>query len=130
MSVGVSVASEVLAATVIEKHFTLCRVDGGVDSIFFMKPSEMAQLVVDKECGWQVLGQVSYGPTEDEKKFKQFRRSSYLVKDLNAGDLLTREKVCMPPDHGLSPKHMEALLGKKPSHVIKRGTPVTWTLFI
>ena len=91
MGVGVSVASVALGATVIEKHFTLNRLDGGVDSAFSMEPAEMAQLVVETERAWQALGQVSYGPTESEKKSIQFRRSLYIVKDIKAGDVLTRD---------------------------------------
>ncbi|MFZ2404838.1 MAG: pseudaminic acid synthase, partial [Methylobacter sp.] len=77
MGIGVSVAGVALGATVIEKHFTLNRAEGGVDSTFSMEPDEMAQLVLETERAWQALGQVSYGPTEAERKSLQFRRSLY-----------------------------------------------------
>src|SRR5205823_9571071 len=82
MGVAVSVASIALGATVIEKHFTLSRADGGVDSAFSMEPPEMAQLVIESERAWQALGTVAYGPTDAEKQSIQFRRSLYVVKDL------------------------------------------------
>ena len=105
MGVGVSVASVALGATVIEKHFTLNRADGGVDSTVSMEPGEMAQLVVETERAWQALGQVSYGPTEAEQKSIQFRRSLYIVQDLKAGDLLTHENVrAIRPGLGLPTK--------------------------
>ena len=93
MGVGVSVASIALGATVIEKHFTLRRADGGVDSAFSMEPEEMAQLVVEGQRAWEALGKVSYGPTEAEKKSLQYRRSLYIVKDVRAGEKLTRENT-------------------------------------
>ena len=93
MGIGVSVASVALGATVIEKHFTLNRADGGVDSAFSMEPAEMAQLVVETEGAWQAMGQVSYGPTDAEKKSLQYRRSLYVVQGLKAGDVLTK-RMC------------------------------------
>ena len=129
MGVGVSVASVALGATVIEKHFTLNRADGGVDSTFSMEPSEMAQLVVETERAWQALGQISYGPTHAEKKSIQFRRSLYVVQDLKAGDVLTQENVrAIRPGLGLSTKYMAVVLGKRVKQDVKRGTALTWTL--
>ncbi len=129
MGIGVSVASVALGATVIEKHFTLKRADGGVDSAFSMEPAEMAQLVLETERAWQALGQVSYGPTEAEKKSLQFRRSLYVVQDLKAGDMLTRENVrAIRPGQGLLPKYLDVLLGKRATRDIPRGTPLSWDL--
>ena len=129
MGIGVSVASVALGATVIEKHFTLSRADGGVDSAFSMEPAEMAQLVVETERAWQALGQVSYGSTEAEKKSLQYRRSLYVVKDLKAGDMLTQENVrAIRPGLGLPTKYLEVLLGKSVKQDIKRGTALTWAL--
>jgi len=127
MGVGVSVASVALGANVIEKHFTLSRADGGVDSTFSMEPAEMAQLVVETERAWQALGHVSYGPTEAEKKSIQFRRSLYVVQDLKAGDVLSSENVrAIRPGFGLPTKHLDILLGKQVRVDIKRGTPLSW----
>ncbi|MFA6062156.1 MAG: pseudaminic acid synthase [Gallionella sp.] len=129
MGVGVSVASVALGATVIEKHFTLSRAEGGVDSAFSMEPAEMAQLVVETERAWQALGRVSYGPTDAEIKSVQFRRSLYVVQDLNAGDVLTRENLrAIRPGLGLPSKYMEQVLGRKVKQQIKRGTALAWDL--
>lgn len=130
LGVGVSVASVALGASVIEKHFTLSRADGGVDSAFSMEPAEMAQLVVETERAWQALGAVSYGPIEAEKKSLQFRRSLYVVEDLKAGDKITRENVrAIRPGLGLPTKFYEVLLGRTLARDTARGTPVTWDLF-
>lgn len=130
MGVGVSVASVALGATVIEKHFTLKRADGGVDSAFSMEPAEMAQLVVETERAWQALGQVSYGPTEAEKKSLQYRRSLYVVRDLKAGDVLTSENVrAIRPGLGLPIKYLDHVLGKTVKQDVKRGTALDWRLF-
>lgn len=129
MGVGVSVASVALGATIIEKHFTLNRADGGVDSSFSMEPVEMAQLVVESERAWQALGRVSYGVTEAEKKSIQFRRSLYIVQDLKVGDILTRENVrAIRPGLGLPTKYLEQVLGKVMKQNVKRGTAIGWNL--
>lgn len=129
MGLGVSVASVALGATVIEKHFTLNRADGGVDSTFSMEPAEMAQLVVETERAWQALGYVSYGPTDAEKKSIQFRRSLYIVQDLKTGDVLTRENVrAIRPGLGLPAKYLEQVLGMKVTQGVKRGTALGWNL--
>lgn len=129
MGVGVSVASVALGATVIEKHFTLNRADGGVDSTFSMEPAEMAQLVVESRRAWQALGMVSYGPTEAEKKSIQFRRSLYIVKDMQAGEKLTMENMrAIRPGLGLPTKYLEELLGKTVNQDVKRGTAIGWQL--
>ena len=129
MGVGVSVASVALGATVVEKHFTLNRADGGVDSSFSMEPAEMAQLVVESERAWQALGQVSYGATEKEKKSIVFRRSLYIVKDLQAGAMLTAENVrAIRPGLGLPTKYKEQVMGRTVKHDVKRGTALDWEL--
>jgi len=129
MGVGVSVASVALGASVIEKHFTLNRADGGVDSTFSMEPAEMAQLVLETERAWQALGKISYGATEAEKKSIVFRRSLYVVQDLKAGDMLTTDNVrAIRPGLGLPTKYLEVLLGKRVSRAVKRGTALEWNL--
>ena len=129
MGLGVSVASVAVGATVIEKHFTLSRDDGGVDSTFSMEPAEMAQLVVETDRAWQALGQVRYGPTEVEKKSIQFRRSLYIVQDLKMGEELTRENVrSIRPGLGLPTKYLEHVLGRVVKQSVRRGTAIKWEL--
>jgi len=130
MGVGVSVASVALGATVIEKHFTLNRADGGVDSSFSMEPHEMTQLVLETERAWQALGKVSYGPTDAEQKSIVFRRSLYVVKDLKAGDLLSEDNVrAIRPGLGLPTKYFEKVMGKTVKHAVARGTALNWDMF-
>lgn len=129
MGLGVSVASVALGATLIEKHFTLNRADGGVDSAFSMEPDEMAQLVAETERAWQAMGQVSYGPTEAEKKSTQYRRSLYIVRDMKDGEELTPENLrIIRPGMGLEPKFYDVLLGRKVNQDLKKGTAVTWSI--
>ena len=130
MGIGVSVASVALGATVIEKHFTLNRADGGVDSTFSMEPVEMAQLVVETERAWQAIGKVSYGATEAEKKSIVFRRSLYVVQDLKAGDVLSKDNVrAIRPGLGLPTKYFEVVMGKRVSRDVVRGTALGWEMF-
>lgn len=127
MGVGVSVAAVALGATVIEKHFTLCRADGGVDSSFSLEPNELGSLIVETERAWQALGKVSYGPTEKEKKSLQFRRSLYVTKDMKVGDIFTSQNLkSVRPGFGLPPKYFELLLGKKVNRNVSKGTPLEW----
>lgn len=129
MGVGVSVASVALGATVIEKHFTLSRADGGIDSAFSMEPVEMAQLVQETERAWQAMGCVSYEASEAEKKSILFRRSLYVVKDLKAGDVITAENVrAIRPGLGLATKYLDVLLGKVLIKDVARGTALSWNL--
>lgn len=129
LGIGVAVASIAFGATVIEKHFTLSRADGGVDSAFSMEPMEMAQLVRECRAAWEALGEVSYEHSEQEKKSLQFRRSLYVVEDMKAGDVLTEKNLrCIRPGLGLPPKYYEVLLGKQISCDIKRGSAMTWDM--
>ena len=129
MGIGVSVASVALGATVIEKHFTLRRADGGVDSAFSMEPEEMAALVVETERAWRSLGRIAYGPTPAELKSLKFRRTLYITKDLEPGEQLTAANLrAIRPGGGLPPKYIDVFLGRTVGRAIKRGTPVTWDL--
>jgi len=129
MGGGVSIAAVALGAAVIEKHFTLCRADGGVDSTFSLEPGEMRSLVIETERAWQAMGEVSYGPTESEKKSLVFRRSLYVVQDVKAGDVLTSQNVrAIRPGYGLPPKYYEVILGKRAIRDAKKGTPVKWDI--
>jgi pseudaminic acid synthase len=129
MGVGVAVASVALGATVIEKHFTLARADGGVDSTFSLEPAELQQLVVESERAWQSMGAIRYGACGAEKKSLQFRRSLYVVKDLQPGDVLSADNVrAIRPGLGMAPKHLEQVLGHRVRSAVARGTPLSWEL--
>ncbi|MGE5701488.1 MAG: pseudaminic acid synthase [Clostridia bacterium] len=131
MGVGVSVAGVALGATVIEKHFTLRRADGGVDSTFSMEPDEFQALVLESERAWQALGKVSYGPTDKEKASLQFRRSLYIAEDMKAGDVFTKGNLrAIRPGLGLSPKYYDTLLGKTVQQDVSKGTPVSWEILL
>ncbi|WP_020675717.1 pseudaminic acid synthase [Geopsychrobacter electrodiphilus] len=129
MGIGGAVAAVALGASVIEKHFTLRRADGGVDSTFSLEPQEIEALVIESERAWQSLGQISYGPTEKEKNSLVFRRSLYVVRDMMEGEFFTLENMrCIRPGLGLSPKVFDTLLGKRIKKSVKKGTPVSWDL--
>lgn len=125
MGIGAAVAAVAHGATVIEKHFTLHRADGGVDSAFSLEPEELHALVVEAERAWQSLGRVAYGPSDAEEKSLVFRRSIYIARDLRAGDMLTRENLrCVRPGLGLAPKYFNLLLGMRVNQDLKVGTPM------
>ncbi|MDE2440342.1 MAG: pseudaminic acid synthase [Betaproteobacteria bacterium] len=127
MGIGAAVAAVALGATVIEKHFTLHRADGGVDSAFSLEPEEMRALVVESERAWQAMGCVHYGTCAAEQKSLAFRRSLYVVRDIAAGEPFTRENVrAIRPGFGLPPKYLDQILGKMASRTLPRGTALTW----
>lgn len=131
MGVGVAVASVALGATVIEKHFTMSRADGGVDAAFSMEPAEMKQLVVETKRAWQSLGGVAYGPTEAEKPSLKHRRSLYIAEDIKAGEVLTRKNVrAIRPGLGLKPKYLPQVLGKRVVRAAKKGEPLTFDMLM
>jgi pseudaminic acid synthase len=129
--IGAGVASIALGATVIEKHFTLARADGGVDSTFSMEPDEMAALVVETERAWMALGGVYYGLTEKENKSLIFRRSLYVSENLAPGDALSEKNLrIVRPGLGLPPKYFDTLIGKRVGRVVRKGTPMSWDLLM
>jgi len=130
MGVGVAVGAVALGATVVEKHFTLSRADGGVDSAFSLEPAELASLVIETERAWKSLGKPTYGPTEAEKKSLAFRRSIYIAEDVAAGEVLTTRNLrVVRPGFGLHPRFFEQLLGKRVSRALTRGTATSWEIF-
>jgi pseudaminic acid synthase len=129
MGSGAALASLALGATVIEKHFTLSRSDGGVDSAFSMEPEELADLVAQALSARQALGKVFYGRTGLEKNSLIFRRSLYIVKDMKKGEALTAENMrSIRPGLGLPPKYYGRLLGRKIMTDAKKGTPLKWAI--
>ena len=126
LGTAVSVASIALGAKVIEKHFTLSRADGGVDSSFSMEPEEMSKLVSDVNVAYKSLGNTFYGPTEAEIPSLKFRRSLYVVKDIKKGEQFTPENVrSIRPANGLSTAYYEDVLTKEALADIPAGTPLT-----
>ncbi len=129
LGIGAAVAAVALGASVIEKHFTLCRAEGGVDAAFSLEPAEFALLRQEAERAWQALGRVAYGPSQAELGSRVFRRSLYVIRDLRAGEVLTREHLkALRPGYGLPPKYIEVLLGKRVKRDVAKGTPVRWDL--
>jgi len=129
MGVGVSVASVALGACLIEKHFTLARTDGGVDSTFSLEPAEFKQLRVETERAWQSVGSITYGGTVAEEKSRMFRRSLYIAKDMRAGEVLTKENLrIVRPGMGLPPKFFDICLGKHLNRDTTAGTALCWDL--
>jgi pseudaminic acid synthase len=129
LGIGAAVASVALGATVIEKHVTLSRAEGGVDAAFSLEPHELKHLVVETNTAWQALGEASLGPTEEERGSLVFRRSLYICKDLEAGEVLTAENLrAIRPGFGLPPKYLQRLLGRRVSRPVRRGTAMSWDL--
>ena len=129
LGIGAAVASIALGATVIEKHFTLARADGGVDSAFSMEPQEMAQLVRECHAAWEALGEISYNVQAQEEKSLIFRRSLYIVEDMKAGDVITEGNMrAIRPGYGLSSRYYDVLLGRRVGCNVRRGTPLSWEL--
>lgn len=129
MGVGVSVAAVAMGATVVEKHFTLSRVEGGVDSVFSLEPEELATLVTETRRAYQSVGQIRYGPTQAEQEALFFRRSIYIAKDMKAGDSFTSENLrIVRPGKGLPPKLIAHMLGKSIKQDALKGTPLSWEL--
>jgi pseudaminic acid synthase len=129
LGIGVAVASVALGACVIEKHFTLNRADGGVDSTFSMEPEEMKSLVIESERAFQALGQINYGVQKSEEKSLNFKRSLFVVSDIKAGEEFSNNNIrVIRPGTGIPPKFYETIIGKKASIDIRSGTPLTWDL--
>tara|TARA_B100000886_G_scaffold335824_1_gene293560 strand:+ start:64580 stop:65569 length:990 start_codon:yes stop_codon:yes gene_type:complete len=129
MGIGVALGAISLGATVIEKHFTLKRSEGGIDSSFSIEPSELSQLRQEGDKVWQALGCIKYGGTKSELKSKEHRRSLYIGEDLKAGDTLSSKNIrIVRPGFGLAPKYLEKIVGQRIQKDCTAGTPITWEL--
>lgn len=129
MGIGVAIASIPLGASVVEKHFTLDRKEGGVDSAFSMEPHEFKQMVEECTVAWQAMGKVSFERSESEKKSIVFRRSIYFSKDMKAGETITEDHIkAIRPSYGLPTKFYDLLIGKKVKQDVKMGTPTSFDL--
>ena len=124
----VPVAGVALGARIVEKHLTLSREKEGPDSDFSLEPDEFAEMVQAVRKTEKALGEVSYETTEKEAESETFRRSLFVVEDINKGETLTNENVrSIRPGNGLAPKHIELVLGRSAARDISRGTPLAWT---
>lgn len=131
MGIGVAVASVALGAKVIEKHFTLSRADGGVDSAFSIEPDELKALVVESERAYLALGKVQYGVHKKEVKSLDFKRSIFASEDIQKGDKFSSENLrIIRPGYGLAPKYYETILGRNAAQEIKKGTPISWDVLL
>ena len=129
LGIGVPIAATALGATVIEKHFTLDRNDGGVDAAFSLEPHEMRMLVEESARAHASLGDIRYGGSANEEGSKRFRRSLYVTQDLKAGEVLTRENVrAIRPGYGLGPAATDLVLGLHVTRDSPRGTALSWDL--
>jgi pseudaminic acid synthase len=129
LGIGAAVAAIALGATVIEKHITLSRAEGGVDAAFSLEPAEFTALRTETEVAWRALGNGLVGPTEHEKEGLRFRRSLFVVANVSAGDRVTRENVrSIRPAGGLAPVEIDNVLGRTFRADAVKGTPLTWDL--
>lgn len=125
--IGAAIGAVALGARVVEKHFTISRADGGVDSAFSIEPDELKNLVIESERAWQALGKVKYDILKEEKASLRFKRSIYVVEDIKAGEEFTTSNVrIIRPGDGLQPKYLDKVIGKVAKNDLKRGTPLTW----
>jgi len=128
---GVALAAVALGASIVEKHLTLRRSDGGVDAQFSLEPEEFRALRVETERAWRGLGDARLGPTESEAGSRTLRRSVYVTKNLEAGDVLSEDNLkIIRPGYGLSPDCYRIALGRKIRHRVSAGTPLTWELIV
>lgn len=131
LGAAVSIAAVALGACMIEKHFTLDRAAGGVDSAFSAEPAELSNLVTGCREAHAALGAVNFDLMEAEAPNLKFRRSLYVVRDIAAGERLTPENVrAIRPGYGLSPKHLDEVLGQRASGPLARGTALRWSMLI
>ncbi|MCC6906276.1 MAG: pseudaminic acid synthase [Anaerolineae bacterium] len=129
LDVAVPVAAVTLGASIIEKHFTLSRAEPGPDSAFSLEPHEFRQMVDAVRVAEQAMGRVYYGVSEQEASSRVFRRSLFVVRDMQAGEAFTLENVrSIRPGYGLHTRHLDEVLGRRAASDIMRGTPLRWEL--
>ena len=127
LGIGVALGALALGATVVEKHLTLSRLDQGADSAFSLEPHEFAMLVEEGKSVVASLGTPEWKITSSETESRRLRRSLYVVENVRAGDLVTHENLrAIRPGEGLSPKHLEELIGKKFKYDFELGSPMSW----
>ncbi|MRG71011.1 pseudaminic acid synthase [Alphaproteobacteria bacterium HT1-32] len=129
LGTAVPVAAVALGATIIEKHVTLRRSDGGPDSAFSLEPDELARMVEDCRTASLALGKAGYHRKPSEEKNTVFRRSVYVVSDIRAGETIQPHHIrSIRPGYGIPPKHIEEILGRTAATDLKRGTALKWDM--
>ena len=129
MEIAVPIAAVALGASIIEKHLTLSRLLTGPDSNFSLEPTEFKDMVDAVRATERILGQVQFGPTESERSSRTFRRSLFVVEDVDEGDAFTKENIrSIRPGHGLHTRHLLQIVGQRAARNIERGTPLSWDL--
>lgn len=131
LSVATAAVAVASGASIIEKHFTLKRTDGGPDAGFSLEPPEFKSLVQAVRETEKMIGQVEYGATKQEAQSLTFRRSLFVVEDIKKGDVFNRGNIrSIRPGYGLPPRFLSKILGKRAKSNIKKGTPLKWQLII
>jgi sialic acid synthase SpsE len=129
LGIPVAVAAVTLGACIVEKHFILSRSIPGPDSAFSSEPHEFKAMVEAVRMAEKASGAVSYEATDHEVISREFRRSLFVVKDMRAGEVFTKENIrSIRPAQGLHPRYLETVCGRKAARAIVRGTPLTWEL--
>jgi pseudaminic acid synthase len=129
LGTSVAIASVALGAAIIEKHVTLARADGGVDSAFSLEPRELKFLVGESNAVHEALAGPKFAPKSTEQEAIKFRRSLYVVEDVPSGGTLTERNVrSIRPAFGLAPKHYKEIVGRRATRALKKGEPVTWDM--
>jgi len=127
MGSAVAIAAVSLGASIVEKHFTLSRADNGPDSSFSMEPNEFQQMVQDIRTAESAIGHINYELTKKQKESIAFRRSIFVVQEIQEGEPFTSENLrSIRPGNGLHTRYFESILGRKASCVISKGTPLDW----
>jgi N-acetylneuraminate synthase len=131
MGTVAAVVAVTLGACLVEKHLTLRRADGGVDSSFSLEPDEFRALVDGVRQAEAMIGEATFGPSVAEAGNTAFRRSLYVVEDVPEGGIFTEENVrSIRPGFGLAPRYLELVLGRRALRPVARGTPMSWELVV
>jgi N-acetylneuraminate synthase len=131
LGIAVPVAAVALGACIVEKHFTLSRSNNSADSAFSLEPHEFKAMATEIRTAEKALGQVCFQPTPQEQESRRFRRSLFVVNDIQAGELFTADNVrSIRPGHGLPPQYLPTIIGKRAGTYLKKGTPLTWDVLL
>ena len=130
LGIGAAIASVSMGSSIIEKHFTLSRSEGGIDSAFSLEPDELKQLVIESKRAWQSIGKVNYGANDSDKDSLKYRRSLYACDDIKKGEKFTSKNVkSIRPGLGLHTRYLDEILGSVSKENILKGTPISKSMF-